>query len=78
MTKTSKIFFALSLGLLIVSYPILSLILIWVLLILLTVNRPSGPYQYYEYDNNAQRAGAVIPRSSKWTNADASAASIVF
>ena len=39
---------------------VLSLLLFWVLLILMKLRRPSGPYQYYEYDNPAQLAGAVI------------------
>ena len=39
---------------------VLSLMLFWGLLILLKLRRPSGPYQYYEYDNPAQLAGAVI------------------
>jgi hypothetical protein len=39
---------------------VLSLLLFWGLLILLKLRRPSGPYQYYEYDNPAQLAGAVI------------------
>ena len=30
------------------------------LLILMKLRRPSGPYQYYEYDNPAQLAGAII------------------
>ena len=36
------------------------LLLFWGLLILMKLRRPSGPYQYYEYDNPAQLAGAVI------------------
>ncbi len=39
---------------------VLSLLLFWGLLILLKVRRPSGPYEYYEYDNAAQLAGAII------------------
>jgi hypothetical protein len=39
---------------------ILSLLLFWGLLILMKLRHPSGPYQYYEYDNPAQLAGAVI------------------
>ena len=39
---------------------VLSLLLFWGLLILLKLRRPSGPHQYYEYDNPAQLAGAVI------------------
>jgi len=39
---------------------VLSLLLFWGLLILMKLRRPSGPYQYYEYDNPAQLAGAVI------------------
>ena len=36
------------------------LLLFWGLLVLMKLRRPSGPYQYYEYDNPAQVAGAVI------------------
>jgi hypothetical protein len=36
------------------------LLLFWGLLILMKLRRPSGPYQYYEYDNPAQLAGAVV------------------
>jgi hypothetical protein len=36
------------------------LLLFWGLLLLMKLRRPSGPYQYYEYDNPAQLAGAVI------------------
>ena len=39
---------------------VLSLLLFWGLLILMKLRRPSGPYQYYEFDNPAQLAGAVI------------------
>ena len=39
---------------------VLSLLLFWGLMILIKLRRPSGPYQYYEYDNPAQLAGAVI------------------
>jgi hypothetical protein len=39
---------------------VLFLLLFWGLLLLLKLRRPSGPYQYYEYDNPAQLAGAVI------------------
>jgi hypothetical protein len=39
---------------------VLSLLLFWGLLVLAKLWRPSGPYQYYEYDNPAQLAGAVI------------------
>jgi hypothetical protein len=39
---------------------VVSLILLWGLLILTQVSGPSGPYQYYEYDNNAQLAGAML------------------
>jgi hypothetical protein len=39
---------------------VLSLFLIWGLQILMRVSRPSGPYEYYEYDNNAQRAGGIL------------------
>lgn len=39
---------------------VLSLLLFWGLLVLMKLRRPSGPYQYYEYDNPAQLAGAVI------------------
>ena len=38
---------------------VLSLVLLLALLIFTQVSRPSGPYQYYEYDNNAQRAGGI-------------------
>ena len=39
---------------------VLSLLLFWGLLVIMKLRRPSGPYQYYEYDNPAQLAGAVI------------------
>ncbi|HKO45892.1 MAG TPA: hypothetical protein VJU84_21625 [Pyrinomonadaceae bacterium] len=39
---------------------VLSLLFFWGLIILIKLRRPSGPYQYYEYDNPAQLAGAVI------------------
>ena len=39
---------------------VLFLLLFWGLLLLMKLRRPSGPYQYYEYDNPAQLAGAVI------------------
>lgn len=39
---------------------VLSLIIVWGLIILGKVSRPSGPLQYYEYDNNTQLAGAII------------------
>jgi hypothetical protein len=39
---------------------VLSLLLFWGFLILMKLRRPSGPYEYYEYDNPAQLAGAVI------------------
>jgi hypothetical protein len=39
---------------------VLSLLLIWGLLILTQLRRPSGPAQYYQYDNNAQLAGAIM------------------
>ena len=39
---------------------VLWLLLFWGLLILMNLRRPSGPYQYYEYDNSAQLAGAVF------------------
>jgi hypothetical protein len=39
---------------------VLSLLFFWGLIILIKLRRPSGPYQYYEYDNPAQVAGAVI------------------
>lgn len=39
---------------------VLSLLLFWGLLILLKLRRPSGPYQYYEYDNPTQLVGAII------------------
>jgi len=34
--------------------------MLWGVLILSKVIRPSGPYQYYDYDNNAQLAGAIM------------------
>jgi hypothetical protein len=39
---------------------VLSLVLLSGLLILIKVRHPSGPYQYYEYHNNAELAGAVL------------------
>jgi hypothetical protein len=39
---------------------VLFLLLFWGLLLLMKLRRPSGPYQYYEYENPAQLAGAVI------------------
>ncbi len=36
------------------------LLLFWGPLVLIQLRRPSGPYQYYEYDNPTQIAGAVI------------------
>lgn len=39
---------------------VLSLLFFWGLIVLIKLRRPSGPYQYYEYDNPAQLAGAVI------------------
>jgi hypothetical protein len=39
---------------------VLFLLLLWGLLLLMKLRRPSGPYQYYEYDNPTQLAGAVI------------------
>ena len=39
---------------------VLSLLLFWGLLVRVKPRRPSGPYQYYEYDNPAQLAGAII------------------
>ena len=39
---------------------VLSLLFFWGLIILIKLRRPSGPSQYYEYDNPAQLAGAVI------------------
>ncbi len=39
---------------------VLSLLFFWGLMILTKLRRPSGPYQYYEYDNPAQLAGAII------------------
>jgi hypothetical protein len=39
---------------------VLSLLLLWSLLIFMKLRHPSGPYKYYEYDNPAQLAGAVI------------------
>ena len=39
---------------------VLSLLFFWGLIILIKLRRPSGPYQYYEYDNPAQLAGAII------------------
>jgi hypothetical protein len=39
---------------------VLFLLLFWGLLLLMKLRRPSGPYQYYEYDNPAQLAGAII------------------
>ena len=36
------------------------LLLFWGLLVLMKLRRPSGPYQYHEYDNAAQLAGAVF------------------
>ena len=41
---------------------VLSLVLILILLIVVQVRRPTGPYQYYEYDNAAQLAGAICVR----------------
>jgi hypothetical protein len=38
---------------------VLSLLLFWGFLILMKLQRPSGPYKYYEFDNTAQLAGAV-------------------
>src|SRR5215510_8005646 len=37
-----------------------SLTMLWGVLILSKVIRASGPYQYYDYDNNAQLAGAIM------------------
>ena len=39
---------------------LISLVLLWGLIIFMKVNRPSGPYKYYEYENTAQLVGAVI------------------
>ena len=39
---------------------VLSLTLMWGLIILGQLFRPSGPYKYYEYENSAQVAGAII------------------
>jgi hypothetical protein len=39
---------------------VLSLLFFWGLVILIKLRRPSGPYQYYEYDNSAQLAGGII------------------
>ncbi len=39
---------------------LISLVLLWGLIIFMKVNRPSGHYKYYEYNNTAQLAGAVI------------------
>jgi hypothetical protein len=39
---------------------VLSLLLFWGLLVLMKLRRPSGSYQYYEYDNPTQLAGAII------------------
>ena len=39
---------------------VLSLLFFWSLIILIKLRRPSGPYQYYEYDNFAQLAAAII------------------
>jgi hypothetical protein len=39
---------------------LISLVFLWGLIIFMKVNRPSGPYKYYEYDNTAQLVGAVI------------------
>jgi thiol:disulfide interchange protein len=48
---------------------ILSLLLFWGLLILMKLWRPSGPYQYYEYENPAQtRWSRYCPGSSAWIN----------
>lgn len=41
---------------------VVSLMLIWALLILIQVKRPSGPSEYYEYTNDAQLAGAILIR----------------
>jgi hypothetical protein len=39
---------------------LLSLLLLWGVIILVQLRRPTGPFKYYEYDNTAQVAGAVI------------------
>lgn len=39
---------------------LVSLVFLWGLIIFMKVNRPSGPYEYYEYDNTAQVVGAII------------------
>ena len=39
---------------------VVSLLILSALFIFMAVRPPSGPYQSYGYDNNAQRAGAVI------------------
>lgn len=39
---------------------LLSLILLWGLIIFIQLRRPSGPYEYYKYDNPAQLIGAAI------------------
>jgi hypothetical protein len=39
---------------------LISLVLLWGLIIFMKVYRPTGPYNYYEYDNTAQLVGAVV------------------
>ncbi len=39
---------------------LISLVFLWGLIVFVKVNRPSGTYKYYEYDNTAQLVGAVI------------------
>jgi hypothetical protein len=37
-----------------------SMVLVWGLIILSQLLRPSGPFKYYEYDNTAQLVGAMV------------------
>jgi hypothetical protein len=45
---------------------VLSLVLILILLIVVQVSQPTGPYQYYEYDNTSQLAGAICGRGLQY------------